>query len=538
MERIDSCSGEMLKGMFVAATRWLEKNAANINSLNVFPVPDGDTGTNMLLTMRATTDEAIRTKEKSATAIANAMAKGALMGARGNSGVILSQIVRGLAFGLKDKDCFNAREFAFALTEASSHAYKGVSNPVEGTILTVIREAAAAAQETALTNGCDLVDVLEKTVGVAKESVARTPTLLDVLREAGVVDAGGQGLYVMLEGVLHYLKSKNGENGLGDDYMVLSAPAVAHVEDEMEYGYCTEFLIKGEDLNTNVIREKLCSMGESVLVVGDEDVVKVHIHTFDPGAILSYAGALGTMHQLKIDNMQDQHQDFIAAKDDGSEAVDGISIVAVVSGEGLSEVFKSIGANIIVPGGQTMNPSVEELLRAVASASTDEVIILPNNPNILLTARQAQSLADKNVAVIGQTIPQGIAALLAFQPDDYLEANVEAMDEAASRVRTAEVTTAVRSTQLMGNRVNQGQTIGFIDGEFIKVSDKRLDVVAALLDHMELEDGSLVTIYWGADSDRAEVDSIVDYLNQKHDGLEIEMVEGKQPHYNYIISVE
>jgi DAK2 domain fusion protein YloV len=538
MERIDYCTGEMLKGMFVAATHWLEKNAANINSLNVFPVPDGDTGTNMLLTMRATTDEALRVKEASASAISSAMAKGALMGARGNSGVILSQIVRGLAAGLKDKDSFSASEFAFALMEASSCAYKGVSNPVEGTILTVIREAAAAAQETALANGCDIASVLETAVSVAKESVAKTPTLLDVLRDAGVVDAGGQGLYVMLEGALHYLKSTSGENGISDDDMVLSAPSVAHVEEEMEYGYCTEFLIKGSQLNTNVIRERLCAMGESVLVVGDEDVVKVHIHTFNPGTVLSYAAALGTMHQLKIDNMQDQHQDFIAAKEQDEEATDGISIVAVIAGEGLSEVFRSIGANIIVPGGQTMNPSVEELLRAVASASTDEVIILPNNPNILLTARQAQSLADKDVAVIGQTIPQGIAALLAFQPDDYLEANVEAMEEAASSVRTAEVTTAVRSTQLMGKQVNRGQTIGFIDGQFIKVGDDRLGVVAALLDYMDLADGSLVTIYWGADSDQAEVDRIVEYLNEKHEGLEIEVVEGKQPHYNYIISVE
>jgi len=538
MERIDSCSGEMLKGMFVAATRWLEKNAANINSLNVFPVPDGDTGTNMLLTMRATTDEALRAKEGSASAIADAMAKGALMGARGNSGVILSQIVRGLASGLKDKDTFTACEFAFALEEASSHAYKGVSNPVEGTILTVIREAAAAAQEMSLTNGCDVVSVLETVVSVAKESVAKTPTLLDVLREAGVVDAGGQGLYVMLEGALHYLKKAEGENGLTDDDMVLSAPAVVQMEQEMEYGYCTEFLIKGSELNPNVIRERLCAMGESVLVVGDEDVVKVHIHTFNPGAILVYAGALGTMHQLKIDNMQDQHQDFIAAKDGQTEAVVGISVVAVVSGEGLSEVFRSIGANIIVPGGQTMNPSVEELLRAVASASTDEVIILPNNPNILLTAKQAQSLADKKVEVVGQTIPQGIAALLAFQPGDDIETNAEAMGEAASCVITGEVTTAVRTTKLNGVDIKEGQTIGFIDGQFIKVGNDRLDVVSALIDKLDLADGALVTVYWGADSDKNEVDSIVHSMNGYHTGLEIEVVEGKQPHYNYIISVE
>lgn len=538
MERMDCCSGEMLRGMFLAATRWLEKNAANINSLNVFPVPDGDTGTNMLLTMRATTDEACRTAENSASSVASAMAKGALMGARGNSGVILSQIVRGLASGLKDKDTFTASDFANALNEASLHAYKGVSNPVEGTILTVIREAATAAQEKSLINGCDVVSVLETTVSVAKDSVAKTPTLLDVLRDAGVVDAGGQGLYVMLEGALHYLRHVEGENGITEEDMVVSAPAVVQVEDEVEYGYCTEFLIKGKELNTNVIREKLCSMGESVLVVGDEDMIKVHIHTFNPGAVLSYAGAMGTMHQLKIDNMQDQHQEFIANRDEGEEALDGISIVAVVSGEGLSEVFRSIGANIIVPGGQTMNPSVEELLRAVASASTDEVIILPNNPNILLTAHQAQVLADKKVEVVGQTIPQGIAALLAFQPGDDLVTNAGGMTEAASCVITGEVTTAVRSTKLGGVDIEKGQTIGFIDGDFVKAGNDRLDVITALIGKMELADGSLVTVYWGADSDKDEVDRIVNAINSYHSGLEIEVVEGKQPHYNYIISVE
>jgi DAK2 domain fusion protein YloV len=528
----------MLKGMFVAATWWLEKNAANINSLNVFPVPDGDTGTNMLLTMRATTNEASRAKDTSASAVANAMAKGALMGARGNSGVILSQIVRGLANGLKDKECFTAGELAAALVEASSHAYKGVSKPVEGTILTVIREAAAAAQETALTNGCDITSILETAVTVAKESVAKTPTLLNVLREAGVVDAGGQGLYVMLEGALHYLKQAEGESGLEDADMVLSAPAAVQVEQEMEYGYCTEFLIKGSGLNTNVIREKLCSMGQSVLVVGDEDTVKVHIHTFNPGAALSYAAALGTMHQLKIDNMQDQHQEFIASKDEQAEVVDGISIVAVVAGEGLSEVFRSIGADVIVTGGQTMNPSVEDLLRAVASVSTDEVIILPNNPNILLTSKQAQSLAEKKVEVVGQTIPQGVAALLAFQPGVDLASNLETMDEATSCVITGEVTMAVRTTKLGGVEVKEGQAIGFIDGQFIKAGNDRLNVVSALIDKLELADGSLVTIYWGSDSHQDEVDSIVYSMNGYHSGLEIEVVEGKQPHYNYIISVE
>lgn len=538
MKEIISCNGEELKGMFATATRWLEKNAAVINSLNVFPVPDGDTGTNMLLTLRATTEEAFKCAEQSASAVAQAMARGALMGARGNSGVILSQIMRGFAHGLEGKDSFNGNELADALMEASSQAYRGVSQPVEGTILTVIREVATAAQEKVKMDGSDVLSVVETTVEVAKDSVARTPTLLDVLREAGVVDAGGQGLYVILEGILSYLRGDGGKDG--DEYIKIieSAPVVGSQLDEHSYGYCTEFLLQGSNLNVDLIREKYCSMGESVMVVGDENTVKVHVHTFNPGEVISYGTSLGTLHQLKIGNMQDQHKDFMVSQAGSSIIVDGISIVAVVSGEGLTEVFRSIGATHIVPGGQTMNPSVQELLQEVESAPTEKVIILPNNPNIMLTAMQAQSMSEKEVMVVGQTIPQGIAALLAFQPDADDNDNFRGMIEAASSVSTGEITTAVRSTQLKGIKIEEGQVIGFIDGEFIAAGDSRLQIVGELLVEMGLEDGALVTVFWGADSSHAEVEEIVDLINQKYGGVEIEVIDGGQPHYNYIISVE
>ena len=532
-----NCSGEDLRGMFATATKWLEKNAQNINLLNVFPVPDGDTGTNMLLTMRATTEEAYRCSELTASAIAQAMARGALMGARGNSGVILSQIMRGFAQGMDGKDSFGGLDLASALAKASTQAYKGVSNPVEGTMLTVIREVAAAAGQKATVNGADILSVIEATVEVARESVANTPMLLDVLREAGVVDAGGQGIYVLLEGIQSYLRGDRIDEGDEQAYLVPSAPVMAQSnQDDPLYGYCTEFLLQGNHLNVDEIRQKYCTMGESVLVVGDSTTIRVHIHTFDPGSILSYGSTLGSLHKIKIDNMQDQHNEFIGTQE--TVLKDGVSIVAVVSGEGLTQVFKSIGATHIVSGGQTMNPSVQELLQAVDSAPTKKVIILPNNPNIMLTARQAQSISEKDVMVVGETIPQGIAALLAFQPEASDEDNFRTMIEAVSTVHTGEITTAVRSTQLHGVKIKQGQAIGFMDGEFVIAGDDRIEVFEKLLRETEPSEGTLITIFWGADSNRDEVDTIVKIINRKYPDSEVEVVEGGQPHYNYIISVE
>jgi DAK2 domain fusion protein YloV len=530
-----SYDGLELKGMFGAATRCLERSAQSINTLNVFPVPDGDTGTNMLLTMRAAMDEASACTDGSAAAVAQAMAKGSLMGARGNSGVILSQILRGLASGLGDKDSFSGRELAAALLESTSWAYKGMSKPVEGTILTVIREAAVAAQATSTSRNGDLVSIMEAVVDEARASVARTPALLPVLRQAGVVDAGGQGLYVLFEGVLRYLRGEIEEAEIAP--VEAAASVRAEPAGEATYGYCTEFLLRGGELDPDAIRDKLNAMGESVLVVGDETTVRVHLHTFDPGAALSYVAPLGTMHQVKVENMDEQHRDFVVAQAEAPSA--SVSTVAVVSGVGLTEAFYSIGATVVVPGGQTMNPSVQELLRAVESAPSHDVVILPNNPNILLAAGQVESLTRKNVEVVPTTtIPQGVAALLALSDEADLQANAGAMREALTDVRSGEVTVAVRSMDLDGLTIEKGQTVGFLDGCLVVAGSRASEVVLKLISMMNVERGGLVTIYYGADAEAGEAEEIAASIRGRYSDVEAEVVSGGQPHYSYIVSVE
>ncbi|MEE9400562.1 MAG: DAK2 domain-containing protein [Dehalococcoidia bacterium] len=535
MSNITSCDGRDLRGMFSAATRLLERNAQSINTLNVFPVPDGDTGTNMLLTIRAAIEEASRCPDGSAAAVAQAMAKGSLMGARGNSGVILSQIFRGLAEGLDGKHSFNGNDLAAALVESSTLAYKGMSKPVEGTILTVIREVADAAQTGSVSYNGDLLSIMEVIVDEARASVARTPTLLSVLRQAGVVDAGGQGLYVVLEGALRYLRGEQEEAEIAP---VEAAASISQgLAEDARYGYCTEFLLQGKDLNLDAVRGKLITIGESVLVVGDESTVRVHLHTFDPGAALSYGASLGTLQQVKVENMDEQHRDFIVAQPQSSAAA--ISTIAVASGEGLTEAFYSIGAAIVIPGGETMNPSVQELLQAVESAPSDKVIMLPNNPNILLAAGQVLALTQKKVEVVPtKTIPQGVAALLALNHEEDLEANVAAMKKALSTVRSGEVTTAVRSMELDSLSVKKGQAIAFLDGRLVIADGNMPQVVLDLLAMMDVEGGGLVTIYYGADTESAEAEQVAESVQRKYPSQEVEVVAGGQPYYNYIVSVE
>jgi len=531
------CDGHDLCGMFSFATHWLERSAPSINALNVFPVPDGDTGTNMLLTMRAAMEEAGRCADGSAAAVAQAMARGSLMGARGNSGVILSQIFRGLAKGLDGKRTFTGKDFAKALLESSTFAYKGVTKPVEGTILTVIRDAATAAEAKGSSNTTNILALMETVVEEARASVARTPTLLPVLQQAGVVDAGGQGLYVVLEGALRYLRGESADVEPAEAAPVAAATQDAQKPAEKAYGYCTEFLLRGQNLNLEEIREKLTTVGESVLVVGDEAMIRVHLHTFDPGVALSYVTSLGTLQQVKVENMDDQHQDFLIAKP--QPPIGNISTIAVASGDGLMQVFYSVGATIVVAGGETMNPSVQELLQAVEATPSDQVIILPNNANIAMAAHQVQELTKKKVEIVPtETIPQGIAALLSFNYEADLETNVTAMKAAVEAVRSGEVTKAVRSMSHDGLTVTEGQTIAFLDGELVIADDSIPQVVHKLLDKMNVEQSGLVTIYYGADTEGAEAEQIGQSVRKKYPAQEVEVVAGGQPHYNYIISVE
>ena len=543
-KKLSSITGQELREMFAAATAWLEKNAPDIDDLNVFPVPDGDTGTNMLLTMRSSVEEAYRAPDHSASAVAQALAKGALLGARGNSGVILSQIFRGMADDMVDKEEITGPDLARALGKAAKTAYKGLSNPTEGTILTVIKDASSAAMKKSATNGKDLITVMETTVSTAKESVANTPTLLPVLKEAGVVDAGGQGLYTILEGALQYLKGETEQMQFKKPQVITSSiPLTLRLPemiaaDEVPYGYCTEFMIKGEDLEPDKLKTRLLKKGESLIVVGDDSTIRVHIHTLDPGNIVHLATGMGTIHQVSVRNMDEQHRDFVAAQKERAVATD-VATIAVVAGEGLEEVFTSLGVTAIVHGGQTMNPSTKDILLAVEQVPSDKVILLPNNKNIILTAKQVKPLTKKMVEIIPtETIPQGVAALLAFDYDANLETNTNLMKQAIENVKTIEVTRAVRATQLGGLKIRKKQIISLLDNELITVGNNAIEVVMDTLNKLNLEENEILTLYYGSDTPLAEAEKAAITIREKYPKLQVEIIRGSQPHYNYIISVE
>jgi len=530
--------------MFASATSWLEKSAPDIDALNVFPVPDGDTGTNMLLTMRSTLEEAYRAPDKNASDVAEAMAKGALMGARGNSGVILSQILRGMARGLTGKESFTAVDLAGALKEAVDMAYRGISNPVEGTILTVMKEAAQAAEKQVSADGSDPVALLRMVVEAAGEAVAQTPHLLQVLREAGVVDAGGQGLYTILEGMLRYLTGEAGEMKFRKPQIIVSdIAATARLPQmvgavEVPYGYCTEFLLKGEKLDTEKMRRHLVKKGESLIVVGDDAAVRIHIHTLDPGNIIHYATGMGTVHQTSIRNMDEQHQDWLEMQKEKTPVAD-TAIVAVCSGEGLEEVFSSLGVTAVVPGGQTMNPSIKELLSAVEAIPSEKIIILPNNKNVVSTAEQVPSLTQKTVKVLPtKTVPEGVAALLAFDYEADINTNAELMGKAIAAVKTIEVTRAVRSTKMNGLTIKKKQPIGLLGGELVAAGADNGEVVRKTLEKLDMGRAEVVTIYFGQDVEAEAAEQLNAGLKEIYPHLQIEVVRGGQPHYDYLISVE
>jgi DAK2 domain fusion protein YloV len=416
---------------------------------------------------------------------------------------------------------------------------------VEGTILTVGREAAEAASAAASNGTTDFTLVMEQVVAEARDSVARTPLQLSVLREAGVVDAGGQGLFVILEGALKYLRGESVET----DEFVESLPTAAvstPAGDDMEYGYCTEFILQGQDLDLEGVRERVSSSGDSALVVGDESTIKVHVHTFHPGDIIGYASSMGSLHKIKIDNMQDQHREYLVMGDElesaapeSQEETDGIAIVGVVCGTGLCEVFTSLGVDTIVPGGQTMNPSTQELLQAIESLNEKDVIVLPNNDNVLLAAQKAQELAEKNVIVVpSETIPQGINALLAFNYQADLTNNAEVMEKATHNVETAEITRAIRSVRFNGLEVEEGEVIGLVNGDLKASGTTVEEVVLSLLKHIKAAEREIITAYYGEDVTEAEAEELVSKLREHYPEQEWELIDGGQPHYHYIISAE
>jgi DAK2 domain fusion protein YloV len=548
MKQTDNIGGQQFLEMFAAATDWLEKSAADIDALNVFPVPDGDTGTNMLLTMKSTIEHGFQNANDNASSVAISMANGALMGARGNSGVILSQFWSGLAHGLENKEIINGKDFAAALEQASIVAYKGVSNPVEGTILTVLKDASKSASLRAADGDGDFLSVMEAAVTAASESVANTPTLLPVLREAGVVDSGGQGLFTILDGALRFLRGESELMQFRKPQIIASNVAttpvtiVSHAktedEDEIPFGYCTEFLLKGKDLDPEKMKKHLLKKGQSLIVVGDDTTVRVHIHTLDPGEIFSYATSMGTIHSVSARNMDEQHQDYLAKQKNRAVPV-GTSIVAIVAGDGLGEVFASLGVSAVVAGGQTMNPSTKDILMGVERAPSDKVIILPNNKNIVLAAQQVQALTEKNICVIPTVnVPQGVAALLAFDYEADMETNCEIMAEAIKSVKSIEITHSVRSCKIGGLDIKKKQAIGLLNGAIVAVQDSAKDVLNEVLNKAGLEDAEIVTLYYGQDTEETEAENCGNEIREKYPHLQVEVVKGGQPHYNYIVSIE
>jgi len=544
MTQNGNISGAQFRDMVAAATNWLEKSSQDIDALNVFPVPDGDTGTNMLLTMRSAVEETYKYHEPDVSTVALAIAKGSLMGARGNSGVILSQIWRGVSIALKDKTAICASDWAVAMKQASETAYQGLNNPVEGTILTVLRDVATASQQEVESGITSVSELVEKGMTAAGESVANTPSLLPALREAGVVDAGGQGFYTILEGSLHFLRGEIEDMQFRKSRVItgniptgnLSGQYV--VDDEEAFGYCTEFLLKGENMDIDKIRERLKKKGVSLIVVGDPTTVRVHIHTLKPGSVMNYVGELGTMHKVSVRNMDEQHEDFLALQKERMPSVN-TAIVAVVAGDGLKEVFKSLGAQSIISGGQTMNPSTKDILQAVEAAPSDKVIILPNNKNIILTAIQVENLTKKKIKVIPSiTIPQGVAALLAFDYEADFDTNFNLMKDAKESVKTIEITRAVRSTKLNGLNIKKKQAIGLLDDELCAVGDEPKAVLDEIISKLDLSKSEVITVYYGADTTEEEAKILETELIEKHPSLQVEMVNGGQPHYNYTVSIE
>jgi DAK2 domain fusion protein YloV len=533
--------GPGFKHLVKAALAWLQHHQTAINALNVYPVPDGDTGTNMVLTMQSAWAEIQDSPDRNVGKVAHQMAHGALMGARGNSGVILSQIWRGFARSLDGKEVYHTRDLAAACREAATTAYKGVVKPVEGTILTVARAVSDAATRSAEETD-DLVRVLEHMVFAAHEAVVLTPSLLPVLAEAGVVDAGGQGLFVILEGMLRHMR---GEPVADDVELAEGVGLIATQLDpgEAGYGYDVQFLVVGQELDVDAIRETITKMGECPLVVGDPVTVKVHVHVPDPGVPISFGASLGSLRDVVVEDMQAQYQDFIVERDLAKSTVpqpsQQIGVVSVVLGDGLARVFQSLGVGAIVHGGQTMNPSTQDLLEAIESLPAEQVILLPNNSNVILAAEQARALSEKPAAVIpSRSLPEGIAALLAINYQADFEDNVAAMTSAMEDIETGEVTTATRSATINGVEVTDGQIIGLHNGE-LKVTGQTVEeVVQALLQEMDSDQREIITLYYGDLVSEDEAEALAGLLQQNWPDQEIEVVAGGQPHYHYILSAE
>lgn len=555
--------GQLWRQMMASGAKALELKKHEVDALNVFPVPDGDTGTNMYLTIQSAARDAEKITGKSIGEVAAAASMGSLMGARGNSGVILSQLLRGIAKGLEGLNTANALQVAQALQAGVDTAYKAVMKPVEGTILTVSKETARAALAMAKSGG-SLLETLKEAEQKGLKSLAKTPEMLPVLKQAGVVDAGGQGFLVILGGWIAVL---TGETSISDTMSETESSLKSNVEgstatrqefmqiENLDYPYCTEFLVKGTDLRVEQVKQDLLDRGDCLLVVGTSEVVKIHVHVKNPGKILDYAIQWGSLHQVQIHNMLEQNESMAHAMKENETTEDlqtdtriehqgqplkEFGVVAVAMGQGIADVFISLGADEVVFGGQTMNPSTEDLAEAVRKVPARQVFILPNNGNIIMAARQVKDVVqEREVHVISsKSIPQGISALLSFNSDGEAETNIKNMERGLSSVRSGEVTYAVRDSQYGDLTISDGDILGLIEDVIVSTGKSLYEVAQSTLDKMEWKTHDLVTIFYGEDTKLEEVERLQDWLREENPSIEVEVHPGRQPLYYYIFGVE
>ena len=542
----------ILSRMFLAGAKNLEAKKEWINELNVFPVPDGDTGTNMTMTIMAAAAEVGSLGEPDMESLAKAISSGSLRGARGNSGVILSQLLRGFTRSVKNSKELDAIDIAAAMEKGVETAYKAVMKPKEGTILTVAREAAAKAVELAETAE-DLDTFFQSVIAHAEETLAKTPEMLPVLKEAGVVDSGGQGLLEVYHGAY------DGFLGKEIDYTQFDkakGPAVtkidAQTEADIKFGYCTEFIILLDkplpDEEVHSFKEFLMSIGDSVVLVADDEIVKVHVHTNHPGQAFERALTYGQLSRMKIDNMREEHQEKLIkdaeklAKEqaENKEPPKDHGFISVSVGEGLSQIFRELGVDYLIEGGQTMNPSTEDMLNAIEKVNAKTIYIFPNNKNIILAANQARDLTeDKEIIVVPtKTIPQGISAMISFVPEKGGEENLASMTDAISRVKTGQITYAVRDTRIDDKEIHEGDIMGIGDAGILAVGRDRLQVAEEMVAEMVDEESEIISVYYGEDVSEEDAEALSDSLTEKYPECEVELNQGGQPIYYYLISVE
>jgi DAK2 domain fusion protein YloV len=531
--KITQIDSKLLVKMFNQGTYALNQNRALVDALNVFPVPDGDTGTNMSLTMQSAVKTIADKEFETVEEVSKTFAKGLLMGARGNSGVILSQIFRGFANGCKEKEVLESKDLIEAFVEARKVAYKAVLKPVEGTILTVIRKISTHLEE--LAEEVEINDLFEIIINRGHEILDKTPEYLDVLKQAGVVDAGGKGLMCILQGFHDAILGKEAKESFVEHEEFNELDRTINPED-IKFQYCTEFIVKTEITNHTAFQAEIQTLGDSMVFVRDEDLIKIHIHTNEPNKALGYALTVGELQTIKIENMKLQHENLIHNEPEQEEKEFGF--ITVSMGDGFEMLFKDLNVDYVIKGGQTMNPSTEDITKAINSVNAEHVFILPNNSNIILAANQAKELSEKDVHVIpSKTVPQGITAMIEFNDAVTAEENAEAMTDVLGDVQTAQITYSVRDTVFNDQEIKEGDILGVANGDISAVGSDVNDIALDTVEKIS-EDVEILTVYYGEEVEETQANDLVARLEEKYPDAEVEMYHGKQPLYYYIISAE